>query len=275
MSYDGAVALDFFKAAGKPVDVPQSQVIFAEMDAHESGIFTRKPSKIYFLLAGEVTLMARGKPVGTVQRGEIFGEISAITHAPRTATALAKTNCKLIALDDKELERALAKKPGFALMLMSLLIGRLRDTIARLHAAGAMAEGAEWKEAAAFDPSRMADLLRGLGDDPPIYYQQGQTIMSEGQKGLRMYAVVEGHVTISIGGRVVERLGPGGAFGEAAIIEAAPRMATAVAETDCELLPITRAAFETLVKMEPQFASVMLESVAERLRFLTERLAEK
>ena len=272
MSYDGAVALDFFKAMGKAVDVPQSQVIFAELDAHESGFFHRKPSKIYFLLKGEVSLVARGKPVGTVQRGEIFGEMGAITHEPRSATALAKTDCKVIALDDKELQRGLAEKPAFALMLMSLLIARLRDTIARLHAAGAMAEGAEWKEAAAFDPARMAELLRGLANDPPIYYQQGQSIMSEGQKGLRMYAVVEGHVVISIAGRVVERLGPGGAFGEAAIVEPAPRMASAVAETDCELLPITREAFTALVKISPQFCYTMLESLAQRLRFLTERL---
>ena len=272
MSYDGAVALDFFKAMGKPMEVPRSRVIFAELDEHDSGIFTRNPSKIYFLLKGEVSLTARGRPLGTVQRGEIFGEMGAITHEPRSASALAKTDCTLIALDDRQLERGLAEKPAFALMLMSLLIGRLRETIARLRAAGAMAEGAEWKEAAAFDPSRMAGLVRGLADDPPIYYQQGQTIMTEGQKGLRMYAVVAGHVAISIGSRVVERLGPGGAFGEAAIVEGAPRMATAVAQTDCQLLPITRQAFESLVKMEPRFAYMMLASLAERLRFLTERL---
>lgn len=272
MSYDGAVALDFFKAMGKPQEVPRSRVIFAEMDEHESGIFTRNPSRIYFLLKGEVSLTARGKPVGSVRRGEIFGEMGAITHEPRSATALAQTDCTVISLDDRQLQRGLAEKPAFALMLMSLLIGRLRETIGRLHSAGAMAEGAEWKEAAAFDPARMRDLVRGLADDPPIYYQQGQSIMSEGQKGVRMYVVVEGHVAVSIGGRQVERLGPGGAFGEAAIVDPAPRMASAVAETDCELLPITRQAFEQLVKLEPEFAYMMLQSLAERLRFLTERL---
>ena len=140
MSYDGAVALDFFKAMGRPMEVPKSQVIFAELDEHESGIFTRNPSKIYFLLKGEVSLTTRGRPVGTVQRGEIFGEMGAITHEPRSATASAKTDCTVIALDDRQLQRGLAEKPAFALMLMSLLIGRLRDTIARLHAAGTMAE---------------------------------------------------------------------------------------------------------------------------------------
>lgn len=272
MSYDGAVALDFFKAAGKPQSIPRSQVIFAEHEAEKAALFQRTRSKIYFLLEGEVSLEAHGKPIGTVRRGEIFGELAALTHAPRTATALAKSDCKLIALDDEQLQRALGQKPAFALMLMSLLIARLRETIARLKAAGAMAEGAEWKEAAAFDPARMAELVRGLADDPPIYYQQGQNIMSEGQRALRMYAVVEGHVAISIDEKVVERLGPGGAFGEAALIDPAPRMASAVAETDCELQPITRQAFQTLVSVSPQFGYTMLALLAERLRFLTERL---
>jgi CRP-like cAMP-binding protein len=87
-----------------------------------------------------------------------------------------------------------------------------------------------------------------------------------------MYAVLKGRVAISIGGRVVERLGPGGAFGEAALVDQAPRLATAVAETDCELQPITRNAFLALVKVSPQFAYSMLSSLAERLRFLTARL---
>jgi len=43
-----------------------------------------------------------------------------------------------------------------------------------------------------------------------------------------MYAVVEGRVRISVAGRIVERLGPGGVFGEVALIDpAATRIADA------------------------------------------------
>ena len=268
MSYDPAIALDFFKSAGKPASVAKSAVIFSEKEA--PGLFGR--SKIYLLLAGEVNLLAAGTPIATVKLGEIFGELAAITQAPRTATAVAKTDCKLIALDDAELEGALAKKPAFALMLMSILIARLRETIARLTAAGALAKGDEWQEAVAFDPKRLTELVSGLSNDAPLYFQQGRQIMGEGQKAVLMYAVLKGRVAISIGGRVVERLGPGGAFGEAALVDQAPRLATAVAETDCELQPITRNAFLALVKVSPQFAYSMLSSLAERLRFLTARL---
>jgi CRP-like cAMP-binding protein len=88
-----------------------------------------------------------------------------------------------------------------------------------------------------------------------------------------MYAVVEGRVKVSIGGKVVERLGPGGVFGEAALIHAsATRIADAAAETDCSLLPIDRKAFLSLVKVSPEFAQALLTSLAGRLRTLTAKL---
>ncbi|HKU45791.1 MAG TPA: cyclic nucleotide-binding domain-containing protein [Burkholderiales bacterium] len=268
MSYDPGVALDFFRAVGKPTKVARSTKIFAENEG--SNVFRR--SKIYLLLDGDVDLSAGKKPIGKVKKGEIFGELAAITHAPRTATATAAADCIVIALDDKEFAAALEKQPGFALMLMSMLIGRLRETIARLNAAGALTEAAQIEESAAFDPKRLSELVSGLSNDAPIFYQQGRQVMSEGSKAALMYAVVSGTVAVSIGGKVVERLGPGGAFGEAALVDQQPRLATAVAETDCELQPITRQAFLQLVKTSPQFGYGMLASLAERLRFLTERL---
>jgi len=90
--------------------------------------------------------------------------------------------------------------------------------------------------------------------------------------GTRMYAVLEGRVAIAIGGRVVEKLGPGGVFGEAALVNQRARMASALAEVDCMLLPIERQAFLAMVKLSPKFADTVLTSLAERLRFLTLRL---
>jgi CRP/FNR family transcriptional regulator, cyclic AMP receptor protein len=87
-----------------------------------------------------------------------------------------------------------------------------------------------------------------------------------------MYAVIEGRVAVSIGSGVIERLGPGGVFGELALIGQTPRMASVVAETDCSLLPINRTAFLLLVKTNAEFAASLLGALAERLRTLTARL---
>ena len=128
------------------------------------------------------------------------------------------------------------------------------------------------KEGSAFEPRHLRDLARGLTEHSSMHYRQGTEIMVEGQTGTRMYAVLEGRVAVSIGGRVVEKLGPGGVFGEAALVNKRARMASAVAEVDCMLLPIERQAFLAMVKLSPKFADTVLTSLAERLRFLTARL---
>ena len=269
--YSPAVALEFFKAAGKPEKVPQGSTLFAENDKAGPLFFMR--DKMYLLLDGEVDLVARRKSIGRVKKGQIFGEMASITHAPRSASAVAKTACLVIALDDKQFRSGLQKKPDFALMLMSIMIGRLRETIAKLAEQTTLRGAAVLKEAAVFDPKRLAELAEGLSDDPPIYFDRGKTIVEEGQLGLRMYAVLEGKVAVSIGGGgTVERLGPGGVFGELSLIEQTPRLASVAAETDCALLPINRAAFLQLVKNSPEFAESLIGSLAERLRLLTSRL---
>ena len=199
--------------------------------------------------------------------------MASITHAPRSASAVAKTACRVIALDDKQFRAGLQKKPGFALMLMSIMIGRLRETIARLAEQTNLTHDAVREDSAAFDPKRLAELADGLASEPPLYFDRGKNIVQEGQVGLRMYAVLEGKVSVKMGGGgVVERLGPGGVFGEIALLEQTPRLASVVAETDCSLLPINRTAFLLLVKTSPEFAESLLGALAERLRMLTARL---
>jgi CRP/FNR family transcriptional regulator, cyclic AMP receptor protein len=265
--YKPAVALDFFKHGGKPERIAAGETIFAEGN---KGLIFR--DKMYLLISGDVDLMVKKKVIASLKAGEIFGELAAIDGAPRTASAVARTACRVIGLDEKQFYAALRKKPGFALMLMSVMINRLRETITQLLANGDMSEKEATKESITFKPRLLAELVQGLADDPPVFFLQGRQILQAGQTGLRMYAIIEGKVTVTIGGRVVERLGPGGVFGEAALVEQSTRLASAVAESDCSLLAISRQAFMALVKISPEFADAILGSLAERMRFLAARL---
>ena len=148
----------------------------------------------------------------------------------------------------------------------------MRRTIAALSAEGQLSVTGAWKEAKVFDRRALADLVQGLANDPAIWFDRGAQIVKEGATGVRMYAVLEGRVTATIEGSRVERIGPGGVFGEAALVDQSTRLASVQAETDCKLQPIGRNAFLALVKVSPQFAYSMLSSLAERLRFLTARL---
>jgi CRP/FNR family transcriptional regulator, cyclic AMP receptor protein len=74
---------------------------------------------------------------------------------------------------------------------------------------------------------------------PPATYSSGETIFAAGDKG-KMYVIRSGEVEIERDGKIVEKLGPGGIFGEMALIDGSPRAATAKAKTACEVAPILR-----------------------------------
>ena len=258
--YVPAIARAFFESAGKEERAAPGTVFFAENE--KASRILLKRDKMYLLLEGEVALSARGKPLGMVKVGHIFGELAAISDSPRSATAVARSACRVIALDDKQFTAALQKKPEFALMMLGTLIVRLRGLIAKLTGVPT----AETKESRVFDKKLLASLQAGLGDQATVRYERNKVIMVAGQTGALMYVVLEGRVAISIRGAVVERVGPGGVFGEMALVDQSPRSANAAAETDCALLAINRAVFLNLVKSDPTFGISLLSSMAERVR---------
>jgi CRP-like cAMP-binding protein len=58
-----------------------------------------------------------------------------------------------------------------------------------------------------------------------------------------------------------------------ALVDQSPRSATAISETECELLSIDRASLLAAIRSQPAFAFAMLRDGADRLRHLTAQLA--
>jgi len=265
--YDAHLAEQFFKLAGTPETVPEGKILFEENEKGSRLLLKR--DKMYLLLEGEVILASKNKLIGTVKKGEIFGEMASISQTPRSATAVAKRACRVIGLDNKEFESALRKMPDFALMLMSVMIGRLRNMIAR--GGASLAADGKPKETTVFDEKSRGILARALGDQSLVNYEREGVIMREGQAGVLMYVVLEGRVAVTIQGKLVERVGPGGVFGEMALVERTPRLASAVAETGCTLLAINRNTFLNLVRASPDFGVALLGAVGERARQMAGR----
>jgi CRP-like cAMP-binding protein len=99
-----------------------------------------------------------------------------------------------------------------------------------------------------------------------VAFSAGDVIFSTGDSGDVMYAVQEGEVDLRVGDAVVETVGEGGILGEMAIIDKGPRSATAVARTDCKLVPIDERRFEFLTQQTPNFALSVLRVMVRRLR---------
>lgn len=102
----------------------------------------------------------------------------------------------------------------------------------------------------------------------------GQPLFREGEPGDLMYVLVRGTVDILVGDTVIESAGDGAFLGELALIDASPRAATAIATTDCRLVPLNKAQFHELVRGTPFFATEVMKVMADRLRRMDRRVVE-
>jgi len=135
---------------------------------------------------------------------------------------------------------------------------------------------------------RQAPLFRGLDDDSaaslrgtmsPVKISKGNTLFKEGDKGDRLYVVLEGKLklgTASGDGRenLLSILGPGEMFGELSLFDPQPRTSTATAVTDARLLALSHDQVIGLITAHPRVALELLERLAQRLRRSNEVLAD-
>lgn len=257
--YDPEVARTFFRSCGTTVKAVKDGTLFAEQAPGD---------KMYFIAAGEITLSAGGKNIDVLRDGEIIGEMSAIIGTPRTATAVARTDCILIGMSREQFFDALQKQPEFALMLMRMILSRLRLALSMLRIRGGLPSNDKGKLGRVIDNRLLKAIAGSLPKAAHSRFAKDRPILVEGGTGSVMYIVLEGGVSISIKGAVVETIGVGGIFGEMALVDDAPRAASATATSDCTLLAIDRASFMELVKSNPDFGAELLRNLSERLRYL-------
>ena len=96
----------------------------------------------------------------------------------------------------------------------------------------------------------------------------GDSLFREGEKGEKMYVLLDGEIEILLDDFVLETVGQGALIGEMALIHDSPRTATAVAKVPCRLAEIDRRRFHFLVQQTPHFATHVMKTLADRLRHM-------
>jgi len=94
----------------------------------------------------------------------------------------------------------------------------------------------------------------------------GERLFLEHEDGDCMYVVRTGKVDVITFGNVLDSVGPGGIFGEMALIDEGPRSAAALAAEPTELAIIDKEMFHALVREEPAFALAIMRLLADRIR---------
>jgi CRP-like cAMP-binding protein len=88
----------------------------------------------------------------------------------------------------------------------------------------------------------------------------------QGSPGREFYVILDGKASVSIDGSEVATLGPGDFFGEMALLDQGPRVATVMASTPMEVAVLDPREFSTLIEEHPGVARKVLKVMAHRLR---------
>jgi CRP-like cAMP-binding protein len=118
-----STTLDLFRNETEFERFAAGQTIFTEGDRGET---------MYVVIDGKVELRVKGKLVESLGQGGVFGEMALIDHEPRAATAIAKSDCKLVAIAERRFLFMVQQTPRFALQIMNVIAERLRRMNDRL-----------------------------------------------------------------------------------------------------------------------------------------------
>lgn len=113
----------------------------------------------------------------------------------------------------------------------------------------------------------------------PRRFGEGQVIFHHGDPGGLLYIITAGKVKISYTlpegqEALLAILGVGDFFGELALLDDAPRSATAVAMDKTETLTLHRADFINYINEHPRFSYQVMRTLAKRIRHLNDQIGD-
>ena len=111
-------------------------------------------------------------------------------------------------------------------------------------------------------------------------FQFGEEIFSEGRKGDEAFILKRGKVKLTIvvkddTPRTIVTVGPGNIIGEMALIDDAPRAASAVALEDGEAMVLTKEEFQKRLDNSDPVIALLVKTYADRLRQQARQTAQR
>lgn len=92
-----------------------------------------KGGVMFVLMEGTATVLVGGSVVEEAGPGALFGEMGLIDQAEkRSATVIAKTECKLVPVDIDRFHQLVRRTPQFASYVMKSIVSRLRRMNSRI-----------------------------------------------------------------------------------------------------------------------------------------------
>ena len=99
-----------------------------------------------------------------------------------------------------------------------------------------------------------------------IAAETDQVIFNRGEPGDSLYVIVTGKVQVWEGERLLNSLGEGDVFGELALLDPEPRLATVKATESTGLLRLDQAHFHEVLAVRPEVSAAIIRVVTRYLR---------
>lgn len=112
------IRFNLFQRAHDAERYAADTMIFAKGDAAD---------RMFVVTAGTVRIEDTGRVITTIGPGELLGELALIDAAPRSADAIAATDCVLAPIDRPRFLFLVQQTPYFAVQVMQAIAQRLRE----------------------------------------------------------------------------------------------------------------------------------------------------
>jgi CRP-like cAMP-binding protein len=121
------------------------------------------------------------------------------------------------------------------------------------------------KAAPLFDGLSRAELLQLSRVSEDLEVPAGRVLCREGEIGHEFFVIIDGEVEVTRHGERVDTGRSGDFFGEIALIEEIPRMATVTATTPLRFFVLRRQDFHHLLETSPRVERKVLRALARRV----------
>lgn len=166
-------------------------------------------SDLFLILSGSVrinSLTEGGREVifNDIHAGAMFGEFSAIDHLPRSAAAVALTNCRLARMRDSVFRAMLKANSQIAIHFSELLVAKIRSMSERVFEVSALGVRERVRrELLRLAAHGAASGRRVVIKPAPTHYEIASRIGSHREAVTREFNRLEGEKLIEVGRREI------------------------------------------------------------------------
>ncbi len=250
----------------RPRQVRAGEALY-EAGQHPQGLFLVESGSL--VAAGETDQA----PERMVQSGELLGVLSLLTNKPHALTVRAAAPSLVWVLSTGDFYRLGSEHP----ILRRTLGRRVRSRLSQADQTQAIIRLAQSPIFAKMTP----DHLRAIAERLVLQHvPAGEPVYRRGEAGDALYLVDAGEVEIAAenpAGVVEEldRVQPGGFFGEMSLLTGRNRTDNAIATRDTNLWVLYKADLDELVGMDPNIGAILNQVVAARLAAQDESIDEQ